>query len=136
MKRKIEYFEEKGISEYIEHLSNSSMDECIESWRTWQFCLDKETNYPCEIVIYGYAEKNKDTFIPNGKEILDDIFGNLYDNGYVEDYGNYGEDLIKCSNSLSESIKENTPPYYEVVKKYIVKVYENSFEIIEEGDFK
>ena len=136
MKRKIEYFEEKGISEYIEHLSNSSMDECIESWRTWQFCLDKETNYPCEIVIYGYAEKNKDTFILNGKEILDDIFGKLYDNGYVEDYGNYGEDLIKCSNSLSESIKENTPPYYEVVKKYIVKVYENSFEIIEEGDFR
>lgn len=112
------------------------MDECIESWRTWQFCLDKETNYPCEIVIYGYAEKDKDTFIPNGKEILDDIFDNLYNNGYVEDYGNYGEDLIKCSNSLSESIKENTPPYYEVVKKYIVKVYENSFEIIEEGDFK
>ena len=136
MKRKIEYFEEKGISEYIEHLSNSSMDECIESWRTWQFCLDKETNYPCEIVIYGYVEKNKDTFILNGKEILDDIFGKLYDNGYVEDYGNYGEDLIKCSNSLSESIKENTPPYYEVVKKYIVKVYENSFEIIEEGDFR
>lgn len=133
MKRKIEYFEEKGISEYIEHLSNSSMDECIESWRN---CLDKKTNYPCEIVVYGYAEKDKDTFIPNGKEILDNIFDNLYNNGYVEDYGNYGEDLITCSNSLSELIKENTPPYYEVVKRYIVKVYENSFEIIEEGDFK
>lgn len=133
MERKIEYYQEEGFVDYVEHLSNSSMDECIESWRN---CLDEKINYPCEIVVYGYAEKNKDTFIPNGKEILDDIFDNLYDNGYVDDYGNYSEDLIKCSNSLSESIKENTPPYYEVVKKYIVKVYENSFEIIKEGDFK
>ena len=70
MERKIEYYQEERFVDYVEHLSNSSMDECIESWRN---CLDEEINYPCEIVVYGYAEKNKDTFIPNGKEILDDI---------------------------------------------------------------
>lgn len=133
MERKIEYYEEEGIADYAGHLSNSSMEECIESWRD---NLDEKIDYPCEIVVYGYAEKNKDTFIPNGKEILDDVFDNLYDEGYVDDYGNYDEDLIKCSNLLSESIKENVPPYYETVKKYTVKVHENSFEIIKEGDFE
>lgn len=133
MERKIEYYEEEGISDYAEHLSNSSMDECIESW---QDNLDEEIDYPCEIVVYGYAEKNKDTFIPNSKEILDDIFDELYDEGYVNNYGNYDEDLIKCSSSLSESIKRNVPPYYEAVKKYTVMVHENSFEIIKEGDFE
>ena len=133
MERKIEYYEEEGIADYIEHLSNSSMEECIESWRD---NLDEKIDYPCEIVVYGYAEKNKDTFIPNGKEILDDVFDDLYDDGYIDDYGNYDEDLIKCSNLLSESIKENVPPYYEAVKKYTVKVHENSFEIIKEGDFE
>jgi hypothetical protein len=98
--------------------------------------LDEKIDYPCEIIVYGYAEKNKNTFIPNGKEILDNVFDNLYNNGYIDDYGNYNEDLMKCSNSLSESIKENIPPYYEAVKKYIVKVYEDSFKIIEEGDFE
>ncbi len=133
MERKIEYYEEEGIADYVEHLSNSSMEECIESWRD---NLDEKIDYPCEIVVYGYAEKNKDTFIPNGKEILDDVFDDLYDDGYIDDYGNYDEDLIKCSNLLSESIKENVPPYYEAVKKYTVKVNEDSFEIIKEGDFE
>lgn len=133
MERKIEYYEEEGIADYIEHLSNSSMEECIEFWRD---NLDEKIDYPCEIVVYGYAEKNKDTFIPNGKEILDDVFDDLYDDGYIDDYGNYDEDLIKCSNLLSESIKENVPPYYEAVKKYTVKVHEDSFEIIKEGDFE
>ncbi len=133
MERKIEYYEEEGIADYVEHLSNSSMEECIESWRD---NLDEKIDYPCEIVVYGYAEKNKDTFIPNGKEILDDVFDDLYDDGYIDDYGNYDEDLIKCSNLLSESIKENVPPYYEAVKKYTVKVHEDSFEIIKEGDFE
>ena len=133
MERKIEYYEEENISLHMEHLKNTSMKECVASWRE---TFHDKIRYPCKIVLYGYAEKNKDIFIPNGKEILDDIFDNLYDNGYVDDYGNYSEDLMKCSNSLSESIKENIPPYYEAVKKYIVKVYENSFEIIKEGDFK
>ena len=133
MERKIEYYEEEGIADYVEHLSNSSMEECIESWRD---NLDEKIDYPCEIIVYGYAEKNKDTFIPNGKEILDDVFDDLYDDGYIDDYGNYDEDLIKCSNLLSESIKENVPPYYEAVKKYTVKVHEDSFEIIKEGDFE
>lgn len=133
MERKIEYYEEEGIADYVEHLSNSSMEECIESWRD---NLDEKIDYPCEIVVYGYAEKNKDTFIPNGKEILDDVFDDLYDDGYIDDYGNYDEDLTKCSNLLSESIKENVPPYYEAVKKYTVKVHEDSFEIIKEGDFE
>lgn len=133
MKRKIEYYQEENISLHMEHLKNTSMKECVASWRE---TFHDKIRYPCKIVLYGYAEKNKNDYVPYGKEILNDIFDNLYDNGYVEDYGNYGEDLIKCSNSLSESIKENIPPYYEAVKKYIVKVYENSFEIIKEGDFK
>ena len=133
MERKIEYYEEENISLHMEHLKNTSMKECVASWRE---TFHDKIRYPCKIVLYGYAEKNKNDYVPYGKEILNDIFDNLYDNGYVEDYGNYSEYLMKCSNSLSESIKENIPPYYEAVKKYIVKVYENSFEIIKEGDFK
>lgn len=135
MERKIEYYEEEGIADYIGHLSNSSMDECIESWRD---SLDEEINYPCEIVIYGYAEKNKDDYVPNGKEILNDIHDDLYNNGYVDDYSEkyYTNEMIECSDKLSELIKKNIAPYYEAVKKYKVKVYESSFEIVEEGDFE
>ena len=135
MERKIEYYEEEGIADYAEHLSNSSMDECIESWRD---SLDEETNYPCEIVVYGYAEKNKSDYVPSGKEILNDIYDELYNNGFINDYSEeyYTKDLTKCANSLSEFIKKDVQPYHEAVKKYTVKVYENSFEIIEEGDFE
>lgn len=135
MERKIEYFEEKDISEYIEHLGNSSIDECVESYRYTQDCNVK---YPCDIIVYGYAEKNKDDYIPNGKEILNDIYDELYNNGFINDYSEeyYTEDLMKCANSLSESIKKDISSYYEAIKKYLVRVYEDSFEIIEEGDFE
>ena len=135
MERKIEYYEEEGIADYIENLSNSSIDECIESWKD---NLDEEINYPCEIVIYGYAEKNKDNYVPNGIEILNDIHDNLYENGYVDDYSEkyYTDEMMECSNKLSELIKKNLAPYYEAIKKYKVKIYEGSFEIIEEGDYE
>lgn len=135
MERKIEYYEEEGIANYIEHLSNLSMDECIESWRD---NLNGEINYPCEIVVYGYAKKNKNDYVPNGKEILNDIHDDLYNNGYVDDYSEkyYTNEMIECSDKLSELIKKNLAPYYEAVKKYKVKVYESSFEIVEEGDFE
>ena len=135
MERKIEYYEEEGIADYTEHLSNSSMEECIESWRD---SLDEEINYPCEIVVYGYAEKNKDDYVPNGKEILNDIHDDLYNNGYIDDYSEkyYTNEMIEYSDKLSELIKKNLAPYYEAVKKYKVKVYESSFEIVEEGDFE
>ena len=135
MERKIEYYEEEGIADYTEHLSNSSMDECIESWRD---SLDEEINYPCEIIVYGYAEKNKDDYVPSGKEILNDIYDELYNNGFINDYSEeyYTEDLTKCANSLSESIKKDVQPYYEAIKKYLVCVTKDSFEIIDEGDFE
>jgi hypothetical protein len=44
--------------------------------------------------------------------------------------------LTKCANSLSESIKKDVQPYYEAVKKYLVCVTKDSFEIIDEGDFE
>ncbi len=135
MERKIEYYEEEGIADYVEHLSNSSIDECIESWKD---NLDEEINYPCEIVVYGYAEKNKNDYVPSGKEILNDIYDELYNNGFINDYSEeyYTEDLVKCANSLSESIKKDVQAYYEAIKKYKVKIYEGSFEIIEEGDYE
>lgn len=134
MERKIEYYEEEGIADYIEHLENSSMEECINSWRE---SLNEEIAYPCEIVVYGYAEKNKNNYVPNGKEILNDIHDDLYNNGYVDDYSEkyYTDEMIECSNKLSALIKDNLAPYYEAIKKYTVKVYENSFEIIEEGEY-
>ena len=133
MERKIEYYEEEGIADYAEHLSNLSMEECVESWRD---NLDEEITYPCEIVVYRYAEKNKNDYVPNGKEILNDIHDDLYNNGYVDDYSEkyYTNEMIECSNKLSELIKKNLVSYYEAVKKYKVKVYEGSFEIVEEGE--
>ena len=32
MERKIEYYQEEGFVDNVEHLSNSSMEECVESW--------------------------------------------------------------------------------------------------------
>ena len=135
MEKKIEYYEEEGMSDYVEHLGNSSMEECIESWKD---TLENEIDYPYEIIIYGYAEKNKSDYVPSGKEILNDIYDELYNNGFINDYSEeyYTEDLTKCANSLSESIKKDVQPYYEAIKKYIVKVNEKSFEIIKEEDFK
>ena len=132
--RKIEYYEEEGMSDWVEHLGNSSMKECIDTWRD---SLDEEINYPCEIVVYGYAEKNKDDYVPSGKEILNDIYDELYNNGFINDYSEeyYTEDLTKCADSLSEFIKKDVESYYEAVKKYLVHVTKDSFEIIEEGDF-
>lgn len=133
--RKIEYYEEEGMSDWVEHLGNSSMKDCVDTWRD---SLDEEINYPCEIVVYGYAEKNKDDYVPSGKEILNDIYDNLYDNGYIGDYDIdcYDEELVKHAELLSESIKGDIQPYYEAVKKYLVCVTKDSFEIIDEGDFE
>ena len=107
MERKIEYYEEEGIADYAEHLSNLSMEECVESWRD---NLDEEITYPCEIVVYRYAEKNKNDYVPNGKEILNDIHDDLYNNGYVDDYSEkyYTNEMIECSNKLSELIKKKS----------------------------
>ena len=75
---------------------------------------------------------------PNGKEILNDIYDELYNNGFINDYSEkyYTEDLTKCADSLSESIKKDVQPYYEAIKKYLVCVTKDSFEIIDEGDFE
>ena len=135
MERKIEYYEEENVSNYMEHLENSSMKECISSWRD---IFSDKIKYPCEIVVYGYAEKNKEDYILSGKEILNNIYDNLYDDGFIEDYSEeyYNKDLIKIADKLSTLIKKDVPPYYEAIKKYTVKVYEDSFEIIEEGDYR
>lgn len=135
MERKIEYYEEENVSLYMEHLENSSMKECVASWREI-FC-DKII-YPCEIVVYGYAEKNKNDYVPYGKEILNNIYDDMYNNGFIEDYSSeyYDKKLIKIADKLSELVKKNIPPYYEAVKKYTLKVYEDSYEIINVGDYK
>ena len=135
MERKIEYYEEEGMSDWVEHLGNSSMEECIDTWRD---SLDENVNYPCEIVVYGYAEKDKDSYVPSGKEILNDIYDRLYNDGYIDDYSEeyYGKELISQAEMLSEKIKKNIYPYYEAVRKYKVRLYEKSFEILEEGDYE
>lgn len=135
MERKIEFYEEENTADYACNLTNCSIEECVESWRE---SLDVEIYYPCEIVVFGYAEKSKDNYVPNGVEILNDVHDDLYNNGYVDDYSEkyYTDEMKECSDKLSDLIKKNLAPYYEAVKKYTVKVNEDSFEILEEGDIK
>lgn len=84
MERKIEYYEEEGIADY----ANLSMEECVESWRD---NLDKEIAYPCEIVVYRYAGKNKNEMA------LNDIHDDLYIDDYSEKY--YTNEMIECSDN-------------------------------------
>ena len=135
MERKIEYYEEENISLHMEHLKNTSMKECVASWRE---TFPDKIKYPCKIVLYGYAEKNKNDYVPYGKEILNDIYDNMYNNGFIEDYSeeSYDEKLIEVADKLSELVKKSTPLYYEAVKKYTLKVYEDSYLIIDVGDYK
>jgi len=131
MNEKIKYYAEESMSDSIQNLTDSSIDECICSWRKSNIGIQ----FPHKIIIYGYCENDKDNYVPNGNEILNDIYDNLYENGYVDDCSCcYSDEMNECANNLSELIKLNIPSSYKAVKKYSVVVNENSFEIIKEGD--
>lgn len=133
MDNSIKFFQERKIfeTEYT-NLKHETLDECINEIR------EQSTIYPFLCNICGFKLKDKNKYVPNGKEILLTEYESLYDNGYIQDFdmNSFSKKLVKKADELSQAIKEDIEDSYECAEIITVKITRDSYEIVEEKKYE
>ena len=128
MKQKIDYWDWRD-DEFV-NLSYTDIDELVEDFLE---DIEEPVEFPITVEIYGFKLVDKDTYVPNEIDIINNVRDVLYENSYLNDYDASGKDLseklLKKAKTFRNELMRELPNYYRMV-------ITNTIEIDKDGNWK
>jgi len=126
MKPRIDYWDWRD-DEFL-NLMFTSIDELVEDYLEDEID-DEDITYPITLNINGFKLQNKNDYVPNAIDIINNVRDVLYENSYLEDYNIEGKDisekLLKKANTFRNELIKELPNYYRAVISKTIDIYED-----------
>ena len=124
MKQKIDYWDWRD-DEFV-NLSYTDIDELAEDFIE---DIEEPVEFPITVEIYGFKLVDKDTYVPNEIDIINNVRDVLYENSYLEDYDASGKDLseklLKKAKAFRNELMKELPDFYRGVVSKTIDIYED-----------
>ena len=134
MKQKIDYWDWRD-DEFV-NLSYTDIDELAEDFIE---DIEEPVEFPITVEIYGFKLVDKDTYVPNEIDIINNVRDVLYENSYLEDYDASGKDLseklLKKAKAFRNELMKELPDFYRALVSKTIDIYKDgNWKEHEEGN--